>query len=73
MLKFKKGNTTITITNNGKVLVATRFTTKGNRIVMDLSGDTIDMTTKVNRVVELPDDLFEEFARIQEEANNDTN
>ena len=67
MLQFKQGNTNITIPTSGDILVAIRFIrNRSCRLIVELGGTTIDMSTKVKRVVGLDDYMFEEFARIQE-------
>ena len=72
MLKFKQINTTITMPTSGNIIIATRFVgTKICRVITKLDGTTIDFTTKVNRVANLPDELFEEFHRIQEDIEGE--
>jgi len=77
MLSFTKGNTTIrVVTIEGEpVIKATRFT--HNRLCMLLTkcdGTVRDLAIKVNRLVELDDDMFVAFNRLQEgEQDEETN
>lgn len=72
MLSFKQGDTTITITNTGELMSATRFINlRICRIMTKVDGTVGDLAKKVDRIYKLDDELFEEFARIQEEAEDD--
>jgi len=68
MLQFKQINTTITLVDSGNMVIAIRFiNNRLCRIVTRLDGTCKDFGTKANRLVSLPDELFEEFDRIQSE------
>ena len=69
MLKITKNATTVELSNDATTMVCTRFVNNKLRMLIMYCNSSIgDYATKVNRAIELTDDMFEMFDRIRREA-----